>query len=59
MGVLSFVSPQVVAGKNYFVKIAVNDGEYIHARIFRDLQRNVSVHSVQMGKTETDELVYF
>nr|AET79741.1 cysteine protease inhibitor [Acanthamoeba castellanii] len=50
---------QVVAGINYFVKIAVAEGEYIHARIYRDLQRNVSVHSVQTGKSETDELEYF
>lgn len=50
---------KVVAGVNYFVKIAVAEGEYIHARIYRDLQRNVSVHSVQTGKTEADELTYF
>lgn len=50
---------QVVAGINYFVKIAVAEGEYIHARIYRDLQRNVSVHSVQTDKSETDELAYF
>jgi hypothetical protein len=49
----------VVAGVNYFVKIAVADGEFIHARIYRDLQRNVSVHSVQSGKSETDEIEYF
>lgn len=49
----------MVAGINYFVKIAVAEGEYIHARIYRDLQRNVSVHSVQTDKSETDELAYF
>jgi cystatin-A/B len=52
-------STQIVAGMNYFVKLASPDGSFIHVRIFRDLQRNVSVHSIQTGKTETDELAYF
>jgi len=50
---------QVVAGVNYFVKLTSPEGHFLHARIFRDLQSNVSVHSVQTDKTETDEITYF
>jgi hypothetical protein len=31
----------------------------IHARIFRDLQRNVTLHSVQTGKAVADAIAYF
>jgi len=49
----------VVAGQNFFVKIDVGDGEFVHARIYRDLKNNLSVHSVQTGKSAHDEIAYF
>jgi len=51
-------STQVVAGINYFVKIDVG-GEFIHARIYKDLKQNLSVNKIQTGKNATDPLEYF
>jgi len=53
------VATQVVAGTNYFFKIDVGGGHYVHARVYRDLSRNLSVHSVQTGKSAGDPLEYF
>jgi len=50
---------QVVAGTNFFFKIDVGNGEFVFARVFRDLQKNLSVHSVQTGKTASDDLHHF
>jgi len=50
---------QVVAGTNFFFKIDVGDGHYVHARVFRNLSQELSVHSVQTDKTENDALAYF
>ncbi|XP_059139384.1 cystatin-B-like [Physella acuta] len=58
---VSFKS-QVVAGTNFFVKILVNDGEYVHVRIFRPLphtNEGPKVHSYQENKTKDDALEYF
>jgi cystatin-A/B len=49
---------QVVAGVNYFVKIEVGNGEFIHARIYRDLNKNLTVHSVKTG-LGNENLSYF
>ncbi len=54
-----YQTKQVVAGTNFFFKIAVGDGEFVHARVYRDLGRNVSVHSVQTNKGLGDALEYF
>jgi len=53
---------QVVAGTNFFVKIKVGDGDYIHARIFRSLPHagtTISLHSIQSGKTLQDPIAHF
>jgi len=50
---------QVVAGTNYFFKIDVGDGHYVHARVFKSLHQDVSVHSVQTGHSAEDALAYF
>ena len=50
---------QVVAGTNYFFKIDVGDGHYVHARVYKDLQQNISVAAVQTSRTEQDTLGYF
>jgi len=52
-------STQVVAGVNYFVKIDVGGGQYIHARIYKDLQQNLTLNSVQTGKSLGDPIQYF
>eukprot|EP00667_Euglena_gracilis_P029981 EG_transcript_40629 len=53
---------QVVAGTNYFVKVAINEGKYAHVRIFHPLPCNggqAEVHSVQVDKTLEDPLHHF
>ena len=50
---------QLVAGTNYFLKVKVGDNECVHARVYKDLQQNVSLHSVQGNKSEDDEIEYF
>ena len=55
-------SMQVVAGRNYFVKIKVLDDECVHVRIYQPLgpdHENLEVHGVQQGKKHEDELVPF
>jgi len=53
---------QVVAGTNYFVKVDVGNGSFVHVRIFKSLpnaNQPPSVHSVQTGKTAGDHLDHF
>lgn len=50
---------KVVAGTNYFVKIDVGGGSFVHARIYKDLHHAVSVHSVKTGKSASDPIEYF
>jgi cystatin-A/B len=50
---------QVVAGTNFFLKINVGDGAFVHARVYRDLAQALSVSAVQTGKAEDDALEYF
>jgi len=50
---------QVVAGTNYFVKIKVGDNHVFFARIYRDLQGNVSLNKVVGPKGIDDSIEYF
>jgi hypothetical protein len=52
---------QVVAGVNYFFNIRLTDSTDTHiwVRIFQDLNGKTTLHSVQVGKTTNDPLVYF
>ncbi|XP_077202441.1 cystatin-A [Paroedura picta] len=53
---------QVVAGVNYFIKIGVGHGEYVHMRVFESLPCNngtISLTGYQTGKTANDPLNYF
>jgi cystatin-A/B len=50
---------QVVAGTNYFIKLLVDEAKVIHARVFRNLQGEVSLHSVSDEKSADDEIEYF
>ncbi|XP_071955942.1 cystatin-A2-like [Antedon mediterranea] len=49
---------QLVNGVNYFVK--VNTGSnYVHMRLYKPFQGDVSFVTFQDNKTESDELAYF
>nr|XP_034953315.1 cystatin-A-like [Zootoca vivipara]XP_034953316.1 cystatin-A-like [Zootoca vivipara] len=53
---------QVVAGTNYFIKVDVGQGEYLHLRVFQPLPHKNEVPSLtayQAGKTASDPLNYF
>jgi hypothetical protein len=50
---------QVVAGSNFFFKIQTAPTGCIHARVYRDLSNQLSVHSVQTNKQIGDPLVHF
>ncbi|CAH8565834.1 unnamed protein product [Schistosoma mattheei] len=56
------ITSQVVAGTNHFVKVKIDDGDYIHARIFEPLPchgKELQLHSVVKDKKESDALEYF
>lgn len=50
---------QVVAGINYFIKVYIGDGSFIHIRVHRDLKGNLSLHSVETDKTLEAPIAYF
>ncbi|XP_002733811.1 cystatin-B-like isoform X2 [Saccoglossus kowalevskii] len=52
---------QLVNGINYFVKVHIGNGEYIHVRAHKafNQEKTVSFHSIQDKKQEADELAYF
>jgi cystatin-A/B len=53
------VRKQVVAGTNFWVKIQVGEGNFIHVKIFRPLPHTgqpPQVQEVQSGKTHADPL---
>ncbi|XP_011445121.3 cystatin-A3 [Magallana gigas] len=50
---------QIVAGRNYFIKVETGFGRYIHVRIYKDLSGNASVSSVQLQKSLADPIEYF
>ncbi|XP_066472205.1 cystatin-B-like [Tiliqua scincoides] len=53
---------QVVAGTNYFIKVDVGQGEYMHLRVLQPLphlKEQPSLSDYQTGKKESDPLNYF
>ncbi|XP_038049285.1 cystatin-A2-like [Patiria miniata] len=50
---------QLVNGINYFVKVDTGDGKFVHVRLHKTFQGEVTFNSCQDGKTETEELKYF
>lgn len=49
---------QVVAGRNYFLKIRLGS-EVVHARVYRNLQDQLSLHSLQEGLSAEAPIAYF
>ncbi|XP_006248477.2 stefin-2 [Rattus norvegicus] len=52
---------QVVAGLNYFIKVDVGCGCYVHLRVFSGISRenDLELHGYQTNKSKNDELTYF
>ncbi|VCW70425.1 unnamed protein product [Gulo gulo] len=53
---------QVVAGRNYFIKVQVDDDEFVHLRVFQSLpheNKPLALSSYQTNKAKHDELTYF
>ncbi|XP_036301597.1 cystatin-B [Pipistrellus kuhlii] len=53
---------QVVAGINYFIKVQVEDDDFVHIRVYRALpheNKALALSNYQTNKTKQDELTYF
>ncbi|XP_029794713.1 cystatin-B [Suricata suricatta] len=53
---------QVVAGRNYFIKVQVDDDEFVHIRVFESLPHEnmpLTLSNYQTHKARHDELAYF
>ncbi|XP_057621476.1 cystatin-A [Chionomys nivalis] len=53
---------QVVAGVNYFIKVDVGNGNYIHVKVFQGLpgqDEDLVLSGYQTNKTKDDEITYF
>ncbi|KAK7828016.1 hypothetical protein U0070_013642 [Myodes glareolus] len=52
---------QVVAGVNYFIKVDVGNGNYLHVKVFQGLQGqdDLELSNYQTNKTKDDEITYF
>lgn len=56
-----FITRQVVAGTNYFMKVDIGGGHFIHLRVFKGLPHNpvLELHGVQQGQTADSPLKHF
>jgi len=54
---------QVVAGKNYFVRVHIGQDKHIHVRIYKHFSGSVALHGVKHhdvgGVAASEELAYF
>ncbi|XP_065575799.1 cystatin-B-like isoform X2 [Artemia franciscana] len=50
---------QVVAGRNFFVKVHVGNDEYIHLRIYQNIQQQIQLSNVQTGHNRESNIEYF
>ncbi|KAI9564949.1 hypothetical protein GHT06_008690 [Daphnia sinensis] len=53
------VKDQITGKMNASFNIHVGNDQCIHARIYKNLQREVSVHSIEENKTKEDPINYF
>ncbi|KAL1229057.1 Cystatin-B [Trichinella pseudospiralis] len=53
------IRTQIVAGINYFFKVMVDEDDFIHLRVFKNLQNETQLHGIQHGKKHSDKLEYF
>jgi hypothetical protein len=44
---------------NAVLQVDVGDGAYLHLRIYKNLQGEVTLSGVEEGKTELEEIAYF
>lgn len=56
--VLSYKT-QLVAGLNFFLKVKTADNNCLHLRVYKNLQGEISFHSLQEDKGIDDEIAYF
>ncbi|KAM5335614.1 cystatin-B [Glossophaga mutica] len=53
---------QLVAGTNYFIKVQVEDDDFVHIRVYESLpqeKKPLALHDYQTNKTRHDKLAYF
>uniref|UniRef100_UPI00358EFDFF cystatin-B-like n=1 Tax=Myxine glutinosa TaxID=7769 RepID=UPI00358EFDFF len=53
---------QCVSGTNFFIQVDIGNEEYLHFRVHKALTCDggkLSLHSVQEGKRQGDEIKYF
>uniref|UniRef100_A0A8C6GG53 Cystatin domain-containing protein n=1 Tax=Mus spicilegus TaxID=10103 RepID=A0A8C6GG53_MUSSI len=52
---------QIVAGRNYFIKVDVGHGCFLHIRLFQGISEedDWELDDYQVNKTKNDELTYF
>lgn len=53
---------QLVAGTNYFIKVQVDNDNFVHIRVFESLpheNKPLALHDYQADKTKDDALAYF
>lgn len=56
------VKTQLVAGTNYFMKIHIGGGHFVHARVYQTLPHaggTLELSKYQENKSQDDELAYF
>merc|ERR1712039_776071 len=56
------VKTQVVAGMNYFVKVAISDAECVHLRIHKPLPHTgkpAELHGIKLGQDHATDVSYF
>jgi len=50
---------QLVAGTNYFLKVQTTTENFIHVRVFVDLQGKSELIGFELSHTVSDEILYF
>ncbi|CAG2103876.1 unnamed protein product [Medioppia subpectinata] len=50
---------QLVNGVNYFIKVRVSDGKYVHIRSHKAFTGEISLSNFEDNKTLEEEIAYF